>query len=398
MTGEKVLLGKLDFQKATNQIKSTAIWTFRGVPFLFADYLKITMKKIISNSAIWSNINLHRGLIPLIAHNVIAPCHRQRLEKILKGREPALLADESTDFRKTKALALMTRYFDAHEKRIRNSLLGLIPLYDSDEYSKADHMTIALKIKGSMKKIGCTMENFSFIGTDGAVVYRGADNLVIRLVQGWNGYMRDMNCACHVQQLCTECAVGKLPYEVQKSPNKVANYFAHDHVTSVGPERVDPKDSQHWRKEGISLDTEVIRQQRLLSKANRDTFLKVSRSFLVELCDRYRGKFDFKKDFLIQIKAPHPQNALSTTFHGQVKDLNKLDGELPAILSGDLDRSQTFNNEWKDLVIKDVPESYKDEKHTDVFCVEISELKDGTENFMFQTVADFALDCLCVPN
>ncbi|KAJ8665873.1 hypothetical protein QAD02_007535 [Eretmocerus hayati] len=535
MTGEKVPLDKLDFQKALNQIELTALWTFRGVSFLFADYLKITMDKIIFDSVIWSDINLYRRLIPLIARNVIAPCHRQRLGKILKGRKPALLADESTDFRKTKALALMTRYFDTHLKRIRDSLLDLIPLYDGDEYSKADHMTIALKIRGSIEEIGCTMEDFSFFGTDGAAVYRGANNSVVRVVQGWNGYTKDINCACHVQQLCTECAVGKLPYEVQKNPNKVANYFAHseprnkrlkilqikmgikkplsiksicptrwleyfqcmernyelwscllayftievaeekkkkkkkdnkpekkseaedlleyfssltmkvyhafvitelvdlygvqkelqsespvisvngsvvldlytrylckfmdlDHVMSVGPERVDPKDSQHWKKEGISLDTEVIRQLGLLSKEDRDTFLKVSRSFLVELCDRYREKFDFKKDFLIQIQALHPQNALSTTFHEQVKDLNKLDEELPAILRGDVDRLQIINNEWENLVIKDVPESCKDEKHIDVFWVKISELKDGTENFMFKTLADFSLDCLCVPN
>ncbi|KAJ8683090.1 hypothetical protein QAD02_018882 [Eretmocerus hayati] len=238
---------KFDEEKAKAEIELAALMISRGLSFNFAEYMTPRLRKTFSDSQIAEKQSLHRKKVQKIAHNVILPCHLNRVADSVRGRKYIILLDGYTDQHNQEHVCICLRYYDSQAARIVEILFDIISVFDGDENQAANSDTLTGKIVAPFFKHNIPLKDCLGLETDGAAVYRGAHESVLQKIRLYNELIEGWLCFCHVLHLVGRHSM-PMSEDFEQIPHLLYMYF-----------RRSPKKDSRRLVLQLKLESEVLK-------------------------------------------------------------------------------------------------------------------------------------------
>jgi Domain of unknown function (DUF4371) len=205
---------------AKAELLLTAFMAEHHVPFLQADHLMDSMKKMFPDSAIAKCMTMKRTKASYVMQDGIATEEKQDIAKICQSNKFSLIIDESTDISVCQILAVVVRYYDEERCQVVDALLYSIEVYDASGeglYRSVKQLLDERKIPLS-NIIGFASDNCStMMGVNsGFQAFLKRDNLSVFI----------LGCICHSFALCANHASNCLPSWLETFVKNVCCYFA----------------------------------------------------------------------------------------------------------------------------------------------------------------------------
>jgi len=110
------------------ELKLTALFAFKNLPFSLSDTLTPLLSNIFSDSKIAKNLSLKRTKTTAIMRNVLGNTFLNELCQSLKqpGCLYSIIMDESTDISEVKQCALVIIFFDMESMLLKTHFLDMV--------------------------------------------------------------------------------------------------------------------------------------------------------------------------------------------------------------------------------------------------------------------------------
>ncbi|XP_053949416.1 uncharacterized protein LOC128857695 [Anastrepha ludens] len=177
------------------------------------------IKSVAANPNVIKGVKCGRTNTKETVTNVL---HKNFVEKIsdcLRNNKFSLIIDEATDVSSAKCLALVVRYFDKENGKIRDHFLSLI------ELDKSDSKTIFESIKAFFERFKIPLTNLIGFAADNASVMMGQINGVQRLLKDINPHLYVIGCICHSMHLCSSKAAKAIPSKIENLVRDIYLFF-----------------------------------------------------------------------------------------------------------------------------------------------------------------------------
>lgn len=191
-----------------------------NLPFILMDALICLIKTVASDSAIAKDLRCGKGKAQYTTNDLLLEEGLAEMSDILRKNKFSLIIDETTDISTKKCLALVVRYFDNKERKVRDRFLAMLELSNFD--AKSIHGTIV----DFFDKNEIPLENLIGFASDNASVMTGSTGGVRTIFKKSNPYLFVMGCICHSLHLCSSAAVKCLPSYLEQM-KKMFTHFLH---------------------------------------------------------------------------------------------------------------------------------------------------------------------------
>ena len=197
-----------------------------NLPFAIADHMTELQKAMFPDSAIAQGIKMAHTTCTNDSYkfaDAVTEDLAGRLRKILFS----VIIDETTDYSKTKCMALVVKFLDCEDNVVKTRLLALLDVYGDDrEEVGSSGRNLYNMVMEILDKHNIPRENFVGFAGDGTNSMMGEHNSVrSRLIKYLPG-ITVFKCICHSIHICASEAAKMLPKRVEDVVRTIYSHFS----------------------------------------------------------------------------------------------------------------------------------------------------------------------------
>lgn len=150
----------------------------------------------------------------------------QELVNKLRQHKFSIILDETTDCTTNKALALVVKFFDHEQNRMKTAMLDIINVFDGNEAGSSGEGLYNLLIK-CLENYKIPLTNLIGLAADGAANIMGKINSLTSRLRKDLPDIVIFKCVSHSIHLCSSAAAKTLPQNCEDLIHNVYNFFSH---------------------------------------------------------------------------------------------------------------------------------------------------------------------------
>ncbi|CAH0551113.1 unnamed protein product [Brassicogethes aeneus] len=201
------------------ELKLLALIVEHNLPMLIMDHLPQLLVSAVPDSKILKAVHCSRTKTTA-SLQMFKDESEKCISDILKITKFSLIVDETTDIAVKKCLAIVVRYVDMNLLKVRDRLLSLV------EVSESNAEGIIKEILKVITNLSIPVKNLIGFGADNVNVMMGKYNGVQAKLKEINNDIFVMGCICHSLHLAASAAAKKLPNAVEDFVRDIYNYLS----------------------------------------------------------------------------------------------------------------------------------------------------------------------------
>lgn len=191
-----------------------------NVAFQINDHSIPLLKKIIDDSEVIKNVQMHRFKCTNIITKILAPVEVEGIVEAIRKTPFSILVDESTDITVNTFLCLLVKYVDQNSGMLHTRLLELISLDATDCTANS----IFNQFKKSLDNNQIPITNIIGIASDGTNVMTGKNNSFVSRLKSEVPDVIFLKCICHSLALVASKTCKKLPRSTEELIRSISTY------------------------------------------------------------------------------------------------------------------------------------------------------------------------------